>query len=49
MEQLLSENFNKLETLKSGIPRVEHMASQVSLSPHYLSDLLKSLTGQSAQ
>jgi AraC family transcriptional activator of pobA len=49
MEQLLNDYFDLQETLKTGIPTVEHIAAQLNLSPHYFSDLLKSLTGQSAQ
>lgn len=49
MEQLLNDYFNREESLKIGPPTVEHLAAQLNLSPHYLSDLLRSLTGQSAQ
>ncbi len=49
MEQLLNEYFDHEETLKNGLPSVEYLASKLNLSPHYLSDLLRSLTGQSAQ
>jgi AraC family transcriptional activator of pobA len=49
MEQLLADYFEREEALKTGPPTVEYLASQLNLSPHYLSDLLRSLTGQSAQ
>ena len=49
MEQLMNDYFDGTNALKSGIPTVEYLASQLKLSPHYLSDLIKSLTGQSAQ
>lgn len=49
MELLLNEYFDHKESLKKGPPSVEALASQLNLSPHYLSDLLRSLTGQSAQ
>jgi AraC family transcriptional regulator, transcriptional activator of pobA len=49
MEQLLNDYFDRQETLKTGIPTVEYVAAQLNLSPHYFSDLLRSLTGQSAQ
>lgn len=49
MEQLLSEYFDNEETLKNGLPTVEFLASQLNLSPRYLSDMLRSLTGQSTQ
>jgi AraC-like DNA-binding protein len=47
VEQLLTAYFDNTEV--SGLPTVEYMAGQLNLSPHYLSDLLRSLTGQSAQ
>jgi len=49
MEMLLNNYFDHHESLKSGPPSVELLANQLNLSPHYLSDLLRSLTGQSAQ
>lgn len=49
METLLNEYFNNGETLRNGPPTVESLADQLHLSPHYLSDLLRSLTGQNAQ
>lgn len=49
MEQLLHNYFDKEETLKNGLPTVEFLANKLNLSAHYLSDMLRSLTGQSAQ
>ncbi|MCF0059165.1 AraC family transcriptional regulator [Dyadobacter sp. CY356] len=49
MEILLNEYFDKQKSLENGLPTVESIAEQLHLSPHYLSDLLRSLTGQSAQ
>jgi len=49
MEALLNEYFEDEEALQNGPPSVELLASQLNISPHYLSDLLRSLTGQSAQ
>jgi len=49
MEQLLDEYFDGQETQTNGLPTVEFIADKLNLSPHYLSDLLRSLTGQSAQ
>jgi AraC family transcriptional activator of pobA len=49
MELLLNTYFEDQAALKDGPPSVELLASQLNLSPHYLSDLLRSLTGQSAQ
>ncbi len=48
-EQLLNECFEQEETLKNGLPTVELLAAKLNLSTHYLSDMLRSLTGQSAQ
>ncbi|RYY01102.1 MAG: AraC family transcriptional regulator, partial [Gammaproteobacteria bacterium] len=34
---------------EQGLPTVQYLAAQVNLSPSYLSDMLRSLTGQNAQ
>ena len=49
MEHLLEDYFDKAEPLKSGMLTVEYLASQLHLSPRYLSDMLRSLTGHNAQ
>ncbi len=49
MEELLSNYFANEAALKNGLPTVDYLAGQLNLSPHYLSDMLRSLTGQSAQ
>jgi AraC family transcriptional activator of pobA len=49
VERLLNEHFNAEGTLEAKLPTVESLANQLSISPHYLSDLLRSYTGQSAQ
>ncbi len=49
MEQLLNDYFNNDETLKNGLPTVEFLAGKLNVSAHYLSDMLRSLTGQNAQ
>lgn len=49
MEGLLERYFENKESLQSGLPTVEYLANILNLSPHYLSDMLRSLTGQSAQ
>lgn len=49
MEKLLSDYFDTGETLINGLPTVEYLAGKLSVSPRYLSDLLRSLTGQNAQ
>lgn len=48
-EQILDHYFNQEETLKNGLPTVEFLAAEVNVSSHYLSDLLRNLTGQNAQ
>ncbi|MEM9255332.1 MAG: helix-turn-helix transcriptional regulator [Pseudomonadota bacterium] len=48
-ERVLSEYFQTLLTLDEGLPTVKYCASQLSISPAYLSDLLKKETGQNAQ
>ncbi len=49
MEKVLEDYFNDQKTLTTGLPTVEFLASELSLSPHYLSDMLRNLTGQNAQ
>ncbi|MGG5207477.1 helix-turn-helix domain-containing protein [Chryseobacterium sp. MIQD13] len=49
MEIILENYFNRQETLTKGLPTVEFLASEMNLSPHYLSDMLRNLTGQNAQ
>lgn len=49
MEQLLNDYFENKESLKSGLPTVDYFAKELNLSAHYLSDMLRSHTGQSAQ
>ncbi|MDN3580472.1 helix-turn-helix domain-containing protein [Mucilaginibacter flavus] len=49
LEKLLAEYFDNPRNLQNGSPTVESLADKLNLSPHYLSDMLRSLTGQSAQ
>jgi len=47
-DQLLSEYFeSKISEL--GIPSVQYLSQELNVSAHYLSDMLRSLTGQSTQ
>jgi AraC-like DNA-binding protein len=48
MEEILSEYFGN-ESLGGGIPTVQYLADRLHISPSYLSDMLRSLTGQNAQ
>jgi AraC family transcriptional activator of pobA len=49
IEELLNVYFDKENGLDQGLPTVEFLATELSLSPRYLSDMLRSLTGQNAQ
>jgi AraC-like DNA-binding protein len=48
-EGLLDEYFNSELLLTQGLPTVQYLADALNLSPGYLSDMLRSLTGQNAQ
>jgi len=49
IEKLLPEYFTKNDISDKGLPTVKWLAEQVSLSPGYLSDLLKKETGKNTQ
>jgi AraC-like DNA-binding protein len=49
LETLLDDYFNNETSLSKGIPTVGYLAEQLNMTPSYLSDMLRSLTGQSAQ
>lgn len=49
LEALLNDYFDQEHGLNKGIPTVQFLSDQLHLSPSYLSDLLRSLTGQNAQ
>ena len=49
LESLLEAYFNNDEALTNGLPTVQYLANEMYLSPGYLSDLLRSLTGQNTQ
>ena len=49
LEQLLDQYFNTGISLDKGLPSVQFIAEQLHLSANYLSDLLRSTTGLSAQ
>jgi len=48
-EDLLSDYFNNETALMKGLPTVQFLAEELHVSPRYLSDMLRSLTGQNAQ
>lgn len=49
MEELLNKYFDSDLAVNDGLPSVEYLAAHLHLSPRYLSDMLRSLTGQNAQ
>jgi AraC-like DNA-binding protein len=49
LEELLTEWFNSDDIVKKGLPSVAHIASELNVSPNYLSSLLKVLTGLNTQ
>jgi AraC-like DNA-binding protein len=49
MEDILDDYFNVEKSLAQGIPTVQYLAEQLNISAGYLSDMLRSLTGQNAQ
>ncbi|MCS3532982.1 AraC family transcriptional regulator [Chryseobacterium sp. JUb7] len=48
MENILNDFFDNQKGIK-GLPTVEYIASQLNLTPRYLSDMLRHDTGQNAQ
>ncbi len=49
LETLLDRYFNEESGLMKGLPTVQYVAAELCVSPHYLSDMLRTLTGQNAQ
>lgn len=49
LEEILADYFNSDDLLEKGLPTVQYIADALSMSPNYLSGLLKVLTGQSTQ
>ena len=48
LERLLNDYFDKDSALQKGLPSVKYLAEQLHYSPRYLSDMLRSLTGEPA-
>jgi AraC family transcriptional activator of pobA len=48
-ETLLNKYFNEGKALSNGLPAVEQLAANLNVSTHYLSDMLRSLTGKNTQ
>lgn len=49
MNIFLSDRFDQQKTSLTGLPSVQEVSDHLQVSPRYLTDMLKSLTGQSAQ
>jgi len=49
LEEVLDDYFNNEKSLSNGIPTVQYLSDNLNVSPSYLSDMLRSLTGQNAQ
>lgn len=49
LEDILSDYFDHEQVQEMGLPTVHYLAEKLNVSPTYLSDLLRKLTGQSAQ
>jgi len=49
LEDLLSNYFISNKVQQLGLPTVQYISQQLNISPNYLSDMLRSLTGQSTQ
>jgi AraC family transcriptional activator of pobA len=49
VEALLTQYFSGSEVQEKGLPTVQYLADALNVSPKYLSDMLKAITGQTAQ
>ncbi|MGZ3871599.1 MAG: helix-turn-helix domain-containing protein [Mucilaginibacter sp.] len=49
LADILDEYFEGEKSLSKGIPTVQYLSENLNISPSYLSDMLRSLTGQNAQ
>ncbi|RAV27785.1 helix-turn-helix domain-containing protein [Sinomicrobium soli] len=49
LENLLSDCFNDEQLSEKGLPSVQYIAEQLNVSSNYLSDMLRSITGQTTQ
>jgi AraC-like DNA-binding protein len=49
LEDMLDSYFMDEKALSEGVPTVHYLAESLNISPSYLSDVLRSLTGQNAQ
>ena len=49
LEDLLTAYFDRQNESQSGLPTVKYVSDKLNVSPNYLSDMLRTLTGQNAQ
>jgi AraC-like DNA-binding protein len=49
LEEILDDYFNNSTSMMQGIPTVQFLSEKLNISPSYLSDMLRSLTGNNAQ
>lgn len=49
LENLLTDYFNDHNESQAGLPTVKYVSEKLNVSPNYLSDLLRTLTGQNTQ
>ncbi|MBB3113723.1 AraC-like DNA-binding protein [Paenibacillus phyllosphaerae] len=49
IDDLLTDYFNGESVQQIGLPTVHYLSGKLNLSPNYLSDMLRKITGQSAQ
>lgn len=49
LEKILENYFDTEKVRQFGLPTVQYLAEQLNISPNYLSDMLRNLTGQNAQ
>lgn len=49
VETILTDYFNSEKVEALGLPTVQYISAQLNVSPNYLSDMLRTLTGQSTQ
>jgi AraC-like DNA-binding protein len=49
LEDILDDYFISEKSLNHGIPTVQYLSEGLNISPSYLSDILRALTGQNAQ
>lgn len=49
LEEILDDYFRNEKSLTQGLPTVQYLADMLNISPSYLSDMLRSFTGQNAQ